>query len=92
MAHRNLPDQSEDGDIAADLSRDPDVDIEHYFVGVDPPEPTPREEIGGRDSEVQAPESITQFLQLPSFTPSVNSRRRDSIVDNTKSMILTSGV
>ena len=86
----HLPDQSEDGDIAADLNRDPDVDTEHFFVRVDPTEPTPPEEIGGLDPEVHVPDSITQFLQLPSFTPRANSRQRDPIVDYTKSVILTS--
>jgi hypothetical protein len=89
-AHRNLPDQSEDRDIATDLSRDPDVDTEHFFVGVDPVEPTPLEEIGGLDPEVHVPDSITQFLQLPSFTPRMNSRWRDPIVDYTNFVILTS--
>ena len=89
-ADRILPNQSSDVDIAADLSRDPNVETEHFFVGVDPAEPTSPDEIGGLDPEVQAPDSITQFLQLPSFTPRANSRRRDPIVDYTKSVILTS--
>lgn len=89
-AQRNSPHQSVDGDIVADLSRDPEVDTEHFFVGVDPTEPTPPEEIGGLGPEVQIPDSITQFLQLPSFTPRTNTRRRDPIVDYTKSVILTS--
>jgi hypothetical protein len=89
-AHKNLPDQSEDGDIAANLSRDPDVDTEHFFVGVDPAEPTLPKEISGLELEVQVPDSITWFLQLPSFTPRANSRRGDPIVDYTKFVILTS--
>ena len=89
-ADRILPNHSEDVNIATDLSRDPNAETEHFFVGVDPAEPTPPEEIGGLDPEVQAPDSITQFLQLPSFTPRANSRRRDPIVDYTKSVILTS--
>ena len=59
-------------------------------MGVDPAEPTPPEEIAVPNPTVQNPNSITQFLQLPSFTTRPNSRRRDPIVDYSKSVILTS--
>ena len=59
-------------------------------MGVDPVEPTPPEEIAVPNPTVQNPDSITQFLQLPSFTTRPNSRRRDLIVDYSKSVILTS--
>jgi hypothetical protein len=89
--HRSVGNRAaEEEDIAAELCCDPAAETEHFFVGVDPAEPTPPEEIAVPDPTVQNPDSITQFLQLPSFTTRPNSRRRDPIVDYSKSVILTS--
>ena len=77
-------------DLAADFSREPEAATEHFFVGVDPSEEAVDSDVGTFDTEAPAAESITQFLQLPRFTPRATSRRRDPVVDFAKSVILTS--
>ena len=42
------------------------------------------------DPNVENPESITKFLTLPPAMPRAMSRYRDSIMDFTKSVMLTS--
>ena len=76
-------------DLEADLGRAPDAGTEHFFVDIDPSDPTADPDIGGLDTDVTEPDSITRFLQLPTFTPRACSRRRDPIVDFAKSIILT---
>jgi hypothetical protein len=50
------------------------------------------EEVASLDPTVSAPESITQFLILPTITARANPQRRltDPVVDFTKSIMLTS--
>lgn len=86
-----LPEHPQLRDLAGDFDRQPDEQTEHFFVHVDPSEEAAvAEEVAGLDPDVSQPESITQFLQLPTFAPRANSRRRDPIVDFAKSIILTS--
>ena len=81
---------SSEEDIAADLSREPESGTEHFFVTADPSEEAAESDVAALDTEAPESESITQFLQLPRFTPSATSRRKDPIVDFAKSVILTS--
>ena len=81
---------SSEQDIAADFSREPQAGTKHFFVGADPYGEAVDSDVAALDTEAPMPESITQFLQLPRFTPSASSHRRDPIVDFAKSVILTS--
>ncbi|KAG0595736.1 hypothetical protein M758_UG192600 [Ceratodon purpureus] len=81
---------SNEHDISADFNREPDAATEHYFVDMDPSYDAVEDEIATVDLEVAERESITRFLQLPSYTPRASSRRREPIVDFAKSVILTS--
>lgn len=76
-------------DLAADLDCIPDTQTEHFFVNVDYSDPTADSDVAGLDPEVTEPNSITRFLQLPTFAPRASTRRRDPIVDFAKSIILT---
>lgn len=48
------------------------------------------EEIAGLDPEVEEPDSITKFLQLPTVSARTSTKKRDPVVDFAKSIILTS--
>ena len=52
--------------------------------------PGPVEDIVAFESNDSDPYSIIQFLQLPTITTRVKSRRGDPIIDYTKSIILSS--
>ena len=76
-------------DLEADLGHAPDAETHHFFVDTDPSDLTADPDIGGLDTNVTEPDSITRFLQLPTFTPRASSRRKNPIVDFAKSIILT---
>lgn len=62
-----------------------------FFVNFNPTlEAAIAEEVTGLDPNVSQPDSMTQFLQLSTFSPCANSRRYNSLVDFAKSIILTS--
>ena len=77
-------------EIAVDFSRKPQAGTKHFFVSIDPFEEAIKSDVTALDAEALEPESITQFLQPPRFTPSASSRRQDHVVDFAKFVILTS--
>jgi hypothetical protein len=70
----------------------PTSTIHHFLVDIDSFDPMLVEEAAGLDPTMSIPESITQFLTLPTITVRVNPQTRltDPVVDFTKSSILTS--
>ena len=78
-----------ESELEADFAREPDSSTEHFFVEIAEEDLSGEEEAADLEPEVEEPQSITSFLQLPSFTPTASRRRRDPIVDFAKSIILT---
>jgi hypothetical protein len=79
---------SED-ELKASFSIPTSSNTEHYFVDIDPQDPE-AEDVGGFDREESGPpQSITQFLTLPTIAARASNRTRDPIVDFTKSVMLT---
>ena len=77
--------------IADELDQVPASTVLHFYVDADTSDPAIAEEAAGLDPTVSNPESITQFLTLPTITRRVPRRRlNDPIMDFTKSIILTS--
>jgi hypothetical protein len=80
------------GEIQANFDHVQPSIVHHFFVDIDSFDLVLAEEAIGLDPAVNAPESITQFLTLPTITARANPRRcfTDSVVDFTKSVILSS--
>ena len=69
----------------------PDSNASHFFVAADPADISEEAlEIMSIDNVEGEPQSITRFLTLPTTTARASSRRRDPLLDFTKSIILTS--
>ena len=69
----------------------PDSNVSHFFVAADPADTSEEaREITGIENAEGEPHSITRFLTLPTNTARATSRRRDPLLDFTKSIILTS--
>jgi hypothetical protein len=62
----------------------------HFFVGIDEFDLEAVNKIIGFDYDDSNPQSIIQFLQLPTVTARVNTKRKDLIVDYTKAIVLSS--
>ena len=75
--------------LAAKFEEEPSSGTEHYFIEADPMDEIAVEEIATMDTDIENPESITTFLTLPASAPRAMSRRRDSIMDFMKSVMLT---
>ena len=82
--------QQTDADLEGDFAEAPTSTTSHFFVGHDGSEVTPEEEIGVLDTDIEEPQSITRFLQLPSVTTRTSGKRKDPIIEFTKSIIITS--
>ena len=78
-------------EMVAEFDEVPDSSAFHYFVA---PDPTDRGEgaleIATIDNTEGEPNSITRFLTLPTIAARVSSKRKDPLLDFTKSKILTS--
>ena len=84
------------GDMARSREMDgkfdevPDSSASHFFVAPDPSDCAEEGgEFDGVDIAEGEPELITRFLTLPTITARASSRRRDPLLDFTKSKILT---
>jgi hypothetical protein len=87
----SLPDVKR-AETQADFDHVPPSTVHHFFVDTNSSDPMLTEEVASLDPTVSAPESITQFLILPTITARANPQRRltDPVVDFTKSIMLTS--
>lgn len=65
-------------DMAPKFAKEPDSNVEHYFMDADLSYSTVVAEVGGLDHKVEAIESITQFLTLPIVTRRMNPRNHIS--------------
>ena len=86
---RNVPD-IQSADIEAELAEVPDSSAVHFFVDADLTDPTIADEVVGLEQNADAVGSITQFLTLPTVAARINPRKRDPILDFSKSIMLTS--
>jgi hypothetical protein len=77
--------------LQVDFDNLPRATSQHFFVDIDSSNARLVKEAAGLDSTITNPESITQFLTLPTITTRANPRRRstDPLVDFTKSVMLT---
>ena len=80
----------ESTEIAMHLAEEPIPTTEHFFVDVNHADPDVPDEMGSIDPDVEAVQSSTRFLTLPSLTRRVNRNPRDPMIDFTKSIMLTS--
>jgi hypothetical protein len=80
------------GEIKADFEDVLASSVQHFFIDTDTSGPLLAKEAAGLDPAVTTPESITQFLTLPTITARANPHKRlmDPVVDYTKSVMLTS--
>ena len=76
--------------FAAEFEEEPSSQTEHYFIAADPTDEIVVHEIAAVDTNIKNPELIMTFLTLPAAAPRATSRRRDPIMDLTKSVMLTS--
>ena len=76
--------------LAVEFAVEPCDVTEDYFIAADPEDNIVVEEICAVDSNIKNPESIIRFLTLLTVVPRATSRRRDSIMDFIKSVMLTS--
>ena len=68
----------------------PDSSASHFFVAPDPADNGEGAfEIATIDNAEGEPESITRFLTLPTIAARASSKRKDPLLDFTKSKILT---
>ena len=74
--------------LAAEFAEESSLGTEHFFIAADPTDQIAVKEIVA--PEVKNPKSITTFLTLSAVAPRTPSRRRDPIMDFTKSVMLTS--
>jgi hypothetical protein len=66
------------------------AETEHFFVDLDPGDPD-ADVIGGMDVDAaEEDRSIIKFLTLPTISARVSNKKRDPIVDFSKSIMLTS--
>ena len=75
--------------LAADLVEEPSEATEHYFIAADPVYNIVVDETASIDPNVKNPELITAILMLHTAAPRATSRRRNPIMDFTKSVMLT---
>ena len=76
--------------LADDFVEELTSTTEHFFIVVDPRDKIAVDEIIAIDPTIENPKSITTFLMFPIAAPGAMSRRRDSIIDITKYVMLTS--
>jgi hypothetical protein len=78
-------------EMACKFDEVPDSSVSHFFVAPDPADSGEGAvEIATIDAGEGEPESITRFLTLPTIAARASSKRRDPLLDFTKSKILTS--
>lgn len=78
-------------EMANEFDEVPDSSASHFFVAPDPADSGEGAvEIATIDAGEGEPESITRFLTLPTIAARASSKRRDPLLDFTKSKILTS--
>ena len=80
----------DDAEIAMDFAANPTAGPKHFFVGPEQSEGVKDDDLIGLELDDVEENSITQFLTLPTITARSNPRRRDPILDFTKSIILIS--
>jgi hypothetical protein len=91
MESTSLADEARSRQMEGEFDEVPDSSASHFFVAPDPSDcAEERGEIAGVDIAEGEPESITRFLTLPTITARASSRRKDPLLDFTKSKILTS--
>lgn len=89
-AKENLPSMSDIGAIEVEFVELLNSAIAHYFVAPNTNDPDVVEKLTNLDIDNRKPDSITQFLMLPTITTSANLRRKDLILDYTTSKNLMS--
>ena len=86
--------ETDDIDTEVDLEREfaeaPRATTSYYFVAVEDSDVGVDEDIAGLEPNDEEPSSITQFLQLPTVTARTSGKRKDPIIEFSKSIIITS--
>lgn len=70
--------------------KEPDSNVQHFFVDPDTINSNITEEVGSLDPNVTEVNSIIRFLMLPTITKRSNPQNKDPILDFTMSKILIS--
>ena len=77
-------------DLEREFAEAPQATTSHYFVAVEDFDVGVDEDVAGLEPDDEEPRSITQFLQLPTMTAQAYGKRKDLIIQFSKSIIITS--